>query len=98
VHTVSQKGEVSPIVKCTRTTCGFNARITLEKWNKKPLYGVAIERFVNGVWVAEMHHTHALSEAEARANCSHLGGEYRIVSAAPAIGFFVDAKGNVSAD
>ena len=100
VHEIDEKGHVKHSVPCTRGTCSFRASLILEKWNKKPLYAVAIERWNGRAWIAEMHHTHANSDTEARAQCSHLGGRYRIVSAAPVVGWFVeDAHGEkLSAD
>jgi hypothetical protein len=92
VHTIDANGRVKDSVPCTRGTCSFRAALTLDAWNAstKPLYGVAIERWNGTEWVAEMHHTHANSEAEAREQCAHLRGTYRIVSAAPAVGFLAD--------
>jgi hypothetical protein len=45
-----------------------------------------------------MHHTHADSKKEAIAQCANLGGRYRVVDAAPAVGYFVNPDGSVSAD
>jgi hypothetical protein len=100
VHTINANGRVTNgSVACTRGTCGFRALLVLERWNKKPLYGVAIERTMpDGSIKAEMHHTHADSKKEAIAQCANLGGRYRVVDAAPAVGYFVNPDGSVSAD
>lgn len=93
VHTIDDKGAVKERIACTKTTCDFASFVVLEKWNKKPIYAVAIERMnPAGEWLPEMHHTHAMNEHEAKKQCAGLGGTYRIIGAAPAIGFF--EKGN----
>jgi len=98
VHAIDANGKTKGSIPCTRGTCSFRAVLVLDRWNKKPLYGVAVERWNGREWVGEVHHTHANSEREAREQCSQLGGRYRIVSAAPAIGFFENADGSLSAD
>lgn len=93
VHSVRDDGVIQGTVTCTRGTCAFRAVLTLEGWNvKKPLYAVAIERWDGKEWIGEMHHTYADSAEEAKAQCAHLGGVYRIGAAALAIGFLRDGN------
>ena len=92
VHTIDDAGNVKERIACTKGTCDFRSFVSLSKWNKKPIYAVAIERMnAAGEWVPEMHHTHALNEYEAKKQCAGLGGTYRIIGAAPAIGWFEGA-------
>ena len=103
VHTFSNRGVVSPTFECSSKVCAFKANVTLEGWNKKPLYAVAIEvTLPNGAIAPEIHYTHADTDAEARQQCGSAfpAGSMRIVGCGPAIGFFVnDSKGDaLSAD
>jgi hypothetical protein len=96
IHTIDHMGRVKPDVQCkARSTiagveCSFHRRVFLDRWNKKPLYAVAIENWNGKVWTPEIRYTHADNEAEARFMMGQ--GPFRIVSAGPAIGFFVEDK------
>lgn len=95
IHTIDHLGKVSPDVQCkaklpSNAECSFHRRVYLDRWNKKPLYAVALENWDGKKWTPEIRYTHADSEAEARFMMGQ--GAFRIVGAAPAIGFFVEDK------
>jgi hypothetical protein len=90
IHDVDHMGKVSPTVQCKAGNCTFHRRVYLDRWNKKPLYAVAIENWNGKSWTPEIRYTHADTEAEARFMMGD--GPFRIVAAAPAIGFFVEDK------
>jgi hypothetical protein len=97
-HRIDGLGKVSPDLLCQRQghgggQCDFHRKVYLDRWNKtKPLYAIA---YVNraaerGRGAIEIAYSHALNAREAR---FHLGrGEFDVIGAGPAIGFFVDEK------
>jgi hypothetical protein len=92
IHKIDHVGKVQPDVQCKAGNCTFHRRMYLDRWNKKPLYAVALENWNHRLqkWTPEIRYTHADSEAEARFMIGQ--GPFRIVGAAPAIGYFVDDK------
>jgi hypothetical protein len=90
IHKIDHVGKVQPDVQCKAGKCSFHRRMYLDRWNKKPLYAVALENWNGSKWTPEIRYTHADTEAEARFMMGQ--GPFRIVGAAPAIGFFVEDK------
>jgi hypothetical protein len=91
-HRIDKFGKVSPDVLCKHGRCDFHRRVYLDRWQKtKPLYAIAYVNCDRGEHgEIEIAYSHALNEKEAR---MHLGfGNFRIIGAGPAIGFFVDEK------
>jgi hypothetical protein len=95
VHDIDHMGRVKPDIQCKAGNCTFHRRVYLDRWNKKPLYAVALEIWDQRKksWKPEIRYTHAENEAEARFMMGDpITQGFRIVSAGPAIGFFVEDK------
>jgi hypothetical protein len=91
-HSIDSLGRVSPDVKCGHGRCDFLRKVYLDRWNKtKALYAIAYVNLDKGQHgEIEIAYSHAIDAKEAR---FHLGlGNFRIIGAGPAIGFFVDEK------
>ncbi len=87
-HHVDEMGRLSPDFR--HHGCDFARKAYLDRWNKKPLYAIAVERKVYDRVakafniVKEIHYCHASNAGEAR---FHLGpGNYRVVAVGPAVG------------
>ena len=88
-HTNDHLGKVSPDVMCMTPGCSFHRQVYLDRWNKtKPLYAIAYTRGQSTK--IEIAYSHSIDAREARI---HLGvGDYNIIGAGPAIGFFVNER------
>jgi hypothetical protein len=96
VHAIDRLGKVTPKVKCMHAGCGFEGSLYLDRWqDAKPLFAIAYTRGSRGR--IEIAYSHATNAKEARV---HLGpGDFHVIGAGPAIGFFVDEKtGRITAD
>lgn len=88
IHQIDAFGKVSPDFR--HQGCDFARPVYLDRWNKKPLYAIVIERTAierstgKRIMQKEIHYCHATTAEEA---LFHLGpGLYRVIGVAPAIG------------
>ena len=91
VHTIEHDGRVKPDIQCKANGCQFHRRVYLNRWNKKPVYACALERWNPRTqkWSPEVHYVSATSQQEAREQLGNTLIGAREVSIGPAIGFFV---------
>jgi len=95
IHKVDRFGKLEPNFICpfsiNKIRCSFNRNAFLDRWNKKPLYAIALEYpTLSGGWRAQIEYCHAVNEAEVK---KHLGpGSYRIVAIGPVVGYHVEDK------
>jgi hypothetical protein len=95
IHRINSFGKLMPNFICphsiNKIRCSFNRDCYLDRWNKKPLYAIALEYpTISGGWRPVIEYCHATNEAEVR---KHLGpGSYRIVAIGPVIGYNVEDK------
>lgn len=98
-HRIDSLGKVTPDVLCKHGRCDFHRKVYLDRYrDSKPLYACAYVNLDAGQHGAiEIAYSHARTATEAR---HHLGrGNYRVIGAGPAIGFFVNEQtGRVTTD
>jgi hypothetical protein len=98
-HRIDHLGKVAPDVRCQYGACSFHRRVYLDRWLKtKPLFAIAyVNQDVGEHGEIEIAYSHSIDAREARL---HLGrGNFRIIGAGPAIGFYVNEKtGRMTAD
>lgn len=97
LHKIDGYGHLKPSFICThervvgkaKIRCSFNRDLYLNKWNKQPLYAVALEHpTIAGGWRPEIVYCHASNEKEARRHCGP--GNYRVVAVGPVVGYWQD--------
>jgi hypothetical protein len=91
-HSIDHLGRISPDILCRHGRCDFHRKVYLDRWNKtKPLYAIAYINMAAGEHgEIEIAYSHSIDVKEAR---MHLGfGNFKIIGAGPAIGFFLDEK------